>query len=39
MARDGKNRRKFVNRTRKKRPVGLALTRLGKIFKIRKHKD
>ena len=31
-------RRKFIERTRKRKPVGLKLTRFGKIFKVRKHK-
>lgn len=32
-------RKKFVARTRKRRPVGLKLTRLGKVFKVKKHKN
>ena len=31
-------RKKFVERTRKKRPTGLSLTTFGKVFKVKKHK-
>ena len=38
MVRDTETRRKFVKRTRKRRPVGVKLTRLGKIFKMKKYR-
>jgi len=31
-------RKKFIERAMKKTPVGLKLTRLGKKFKVKKHK-
>ncbi|KKN65943.1 hypothetical protein LCGC14_0476460 [marine sediment metagenome] len=33
-----KKRKDFVRRTRKRRRVGLALTRIGRMFKVKKHK-